>query len=108
MKSNNQSILLTIVLSISGAPHDFTVESATGNRRNDDLHITVVASGPTRGGRQQIHIYLGNDGPQGDRTRFDDLRISGQAVVTRVSQGQADPTLSTANYCKDGIWQLPQ
>lgn len=94
---------------ISGAPHDFTVESATGNRSDDDLHITITTSGPTRGGRHELHVYLTNEGAMGDATRFNNLHLAGQATVSVTkSGGKNNPDLSTSNYCENGTWPLPQ
>ncbi|KAG9500770.1 hypothetical protein J7337_006450 [Fusarium musae] len=65
---------------IHGSPHRESLNSATGEISQDDLHISATATGGGAG-QNKVHIYLSGVG-QGP-TAYNNVRVRGETVLKR-------------------------
>ncbi|RYC54943.1 hypothetical protein CHU98_g11267 [Xylaria longipes] len=88
----------------SGAPHEFTASSATGESQKDQDHISGqfsagLSDGLAQRGRYRVHVYLTGKGV--GKTAYDDIKAAGERVMKINSKGVADTLredLSTGTY----------
>ncbi|KAG5743979.1 hypothetical protein H9Q70_013306 [Fusarium xylarioides] len=68
---------------IQGSPHRESLNSATGEVSQDDIHISANATGGGAG-QNKVHIYLYGVG-QGS-TAYDNVRVRGETVLKRIKK----------------------